>query len=131
MRDVCQDLSTPQLGLACHIWGEELPLPQPVQATLFRLAQELAHNIVRHAGARLELETLAGIVSLRAEDLCPVARTCKSLRCQDAYHLPQPHDVEQMQGLLIVGYLTKLLSCDKDKINQVVHQHFGYSTTAE
>ncbi len=69
--DVCRDLSTPQLQVKCHVWGEELPLPQPVQVTLFRLAQELAHNIVRHAGATqatLELETMTSGVSLRAED---------------------------------------------------------------
>ncbi|RFP63559.1 PAS domain S-box protein [Hymenobacter lapidiphilus] len=73
VRDVCQDLSTPQLRLDCHIRGEEeqQQLPQPLQVTLFRLAQELAHNIVRHAGATqaaLELETLPNWVSLRAED---------------------------------------------------------------
>ena len=73
VRDVCQDLSTPQLRVECHIWGEgeEQKLPQPVQVALFRLAQELAHNIVRHAGATqatLELETLPSWVSLRAED---------------------------------------------------------------
>ncbi len=71
VRDVCRDLSTPQLRIACHVWGEEHVLPQPVQVTFFRLAQELAHNIVRHAGASqatLELETLPGGVSLRAED---------------------------------------------------------------
>ena len=42
-----------------------------MQVTLFRLAQELAHNIVRHAGATqatLELETMTSGVSLRAED---------------------------------------------------------------
>jgi len=69
--DVCRDLSTPELRVVCHVWGEELPLPQPVQVTLFRLAQELAHNIVRHAGATqatLELETMTSGVSLRAED---------------------------------------------------------------
>ena len=69
--DVCRDLSTPQLRIACHVWGEGQVLPQPVQVTLFRMAQELAHNIVRHAGATeatLELETLPGGVSLRAED---------------------------------------------------------------
>ena len=69
--DVCRDLSTPQLRIVCHVWGEELPLPQPVQVTLFRLVQELTHNIVRHAGATeatLELETMPGGVSLRAED---------------------------------------------------------------
>ncbi len=71
VRDVCQGLSTPQLRIECHILGEEPALPQPVQVTLFRLAQELAHNIVRHAGATqalLELETLPNGVSLRAED---------------------------------------------------------------
>jgi PAS domain-containing protein len=69
--DICRDLSTPQLRVACHVWGKGPELPQPVQVTLFRLAQELAHNIVRHAGATqatLELETLPGWVSLRAED---------------------------------------------------------------
>ena len=71
VRDVCRDLSTPQLLIKCHVWGEELLLPQPVQITLFRLVQELTHNIVRHAGATeatLELETMRGGVSLRAED---------------------------------------------------------------
>ncbi|OGX81451.1 hypothetical protein BEN47_05750 [Hymenobacter lapidarius] len=71
VRDVCRDLSTPQLRIECHIWGEEPALPQPVQVTLFRLAQELALNIVRHASATeatLELETMPGGVSLRAED---------------------------------------------------------------
>ena len=71
VRDVCRDLSTPRLRIRCHVWGEELTLPQPVQVTLFRLVQELAHNIVRHAGATqaaLELETMTGGVSLRAED---------------------------------------------------------------
>lgn len=71
LRDVCRDLSTPQLRVECQVWGEVHELPQPVQITLFRLAQELAHNIVRHAGATralLELENLPHWVSLRAED---------------------------------------------------------------
>ncbi|UOQ74116.1 PAS domain-containing sensor histidine kinase [Hymenobacter cellulosilyticus] len=71
VRDVCRDLSTPQLRVECHIWGEPQHLPQPIQVTLFRLAQELVHNIVRHAGASqatLELEILPNGVSLRAED---------------------------------------------------------------
>ena len=71
VRDICQDLSTPQLRVACQIWDEGQVLPQPVQVTLFRLAQELVHNIVRHAEATqamLELEILPRWVSLRAED---------------------------------------------------------------
>ncbi|AMJ64016.1 sensor histidine kinase [Hymenobacter sp. PAMC 26628] len=71
VRDVCRDLSTPPLRIECQVWGDAHALPPPVQVTLFRLAQELAHNIVRHAGATqalLELETLPDWVSLRAED---------------------------------------------------------------
>ena len=34
-----------------------------------------------------------------------------------------PRDVAQMQGLPIAGYLTKPLT--RDKINQVLQQHFG------
>ncbi|AMR25459.1 hypothetical protein A0257_22465 (plasmid) [Hymenobacter psoromatis] len=71
VRDVCRDLSTPQLRVACQVLGAEPALPPPVQVTLFRLAQELVLNIVRHAGATqalLELETLPNGVSLRAED---------------------------------------------------------------
>lgn len=34
-----------------------------------------------------------------------------------------PHDVAQMQGLPIAGYLTKPLT--RDKLNQVLQQHFG------
>ena len=71
VRDICRDLSTPQLRVACQIWDEGQVLSQPVQVTLFRLSQELVHNIVRHAGATqatLELEILPRWVSLRAED---------------------------------------------------------------
>lgn len=34
-----------------------------------------------------------------------------------------PKDVEQMQGLPIKGYLNKPLT--RDKMNQVLHEHFG------
>ncbi|WP_426061487.1 response regulator [Hymenobacter sp. B1770] len=39
-----------------------------------------------------------------------------------------PRDVEQMQGLPIKGYLTKPLT--RDKITQVLQEHFGHSATA-
>lgn len=39
-----------------------------------------------------------------------------------------PKDVEQMQGLPIAGYLTKPLT--RDKVNQVLQQHFGDATPA-
>jgi len=40
-----------------------------------------------------------------------------------------PNDVAQMQGLPIAGYLTKPLT--RDKINQVLQQHFGQPTGEE
>ena len=39
-----------------------------------------------------------------------------------------PRDVEQMQGLPIAGYLTKPLT--RDKVNQVLLEHFGQATPA-
>jgi len=38
-----------------------------------------------------------------------------------------PKDVAQMQGLPIADYLTKPLT--RDKINQVLHAHFGHPAT--
>ncbi|NVO32343.1 MULTISPECIES: response regulator [Hymenobacter] len=38
-----------------------------------------------------------------------------------------PNDLEQMQGLPIQGYLTKPLT--RDKINQVLQEHFGHTAT--
>ncbi|MGI4873815.1 MAG: PAS domain-containing protein [Janthinobacterium lividum] len=71
LRDICRSLSTPQLQFACHVWLDEQVLSPPLQTALYRLAQELAHNIAKHAGASqaaLEFEVLPGWVSLRAED---------------------------------------------------------------
>ena len=39
-----------------------------------------------------------------------------------------PNDVEQIQGLPIAGYFTKPLT--RDKINQLLHEHFGHSAPA-
>jgi CheY-like chemotaxis protein len=39
-----------------------------------------------------------------------------------------PKDVEQMQGLPIAGYLTKPLT--REKIDQVLLEHFGHMTAA-
>ncbi|SDY94596.1 Response regulator receiver domain-containing protein [Hymenobacter psychrophilus] len=38
-----------------------------------------------------------------------------------------PRDVEQMQDLPIAGYLTKPLT--RDKVNQVLQQHFGQAAS--
>ncbi|WP_022826284.1 response regulator [Hymenobacter norwichensis] len=39
-----------------------------------------------------------------------------------------PNDVEQMQGLPIAGYLIKPLT--RDKVNQVLQEHFGQASPA-
>ena len=38
-----------------------------------------------------------------------------------------PNDLEQIQGLPIQGYLTKPLT--RDKVNQVLQEHFGHTAT--
>jgi PAS domain S-box-containing protein len=71
LHDICRTLRTPQLRFGCAIELEELPLPQPLQVALYRMAQELAQNVVKHAHATeasLELETVPGFVLLRVED---------------------------------------------------------------
>ena len=77
LQDVCRQLSTPQLPLRCHVLLDEEvpPLPPLLQLALYRMAQELGLNIVKHARgateASLELETTPGFVLLRAEDNGP------------------------------------------------------------
>jgi signal transduction histidine kinase len=74
LQDICRQLSTPQLVLRCHVvLDEQVPaLPTLLQLALYRMAQELGLNIVKHAHgateASLELETTPGFVLLRAED---------------------------------------------------------------
>jgi len=71
LRDICRSLTTTQFQFTCHVWLDEQVLSPPLQTAVYRLAQELAHNIARHAGATqatLEFEMLPGWVSLRAED---------------------------------------------------------------
>jgi PAS domain S-box-containing protein len=69
-QDICRQLSSQQLHFACHV-ALEHPVPQQLQISLFRMAQELAQNAVKHAHATeatLALETVPGYVLLRAED---------------------------------------------------------------
>lgn len=77
LTDIGRKLSTPHLRLRSHVAldaGAASP-PPPLQTTLYRMAQELAQNIVRHAtGATqgsLELESTPGWVLLRVEDNGP------------------------------------------------------------
>ncbi|MFD1874449.1 PAS domain-containing protein [Hymenobacter bucti] len=77
LRDVANKMSTPQLRLRSHVLLDEAaaPLASALQMALYRMAQELALNIVKHAtgatNASLELETMPGWVMLRAEDNGP------------------------------------------------------------
>ncbi|MCC3155244.1 PAS domain S-box protein [Hymenobacter sp. BT770] len=74
LKDIGRKLSTPRLRLRSHLTLDEAaaPLPPTLQMALYRMGQELALNIARHAtGATegsLELETMPGWVLLRAED---------------------------------------------------------------
>ncbi|UOR05065.1 PAS domain-containing protein [Hymenobacter aerilatus] len=77
LHDICQKMSAPRLHMHCHIVldSDTAPLPPALQMALYRMAQELAQNIVKHAHgatqASLELETMPGWVLLRAEDNGP------------------------------------------------------------
>ena len=72
LRSIGRNLSSPQLRFTCTVDLEEGPaLPQSLQLAVYRMAQELAQNIVKHARATratLALETVPGFVLLRAED---------------------------------------------------------------
>jgi signal transduction histidine kinase len=74
LRDTCRKMSSPQLRLRCLVQldKEVAPLAPTMQMALYRMAQELAQNIVKHARgateASIELETMPGWVLLRAED---------------------------------------------------------------
>jgi PAS domain S-box-containing protein len=77
LQDVCRKMSTPQLRLRCHVQLDKAaaPLGPALQMALYRMAQELTQNIIRHAhgatAASLELETMPGWVLLRVEDNGP------------------------------------------------------------
>jgi PAS domain S-box-containing protein len=72
LTDIGRSLSSPQLQFTCTVDLEEGPaLPQPLQIAVYRIAQELAQNVVKHARATqasLAIETTSGFVLLRAED---------------------------------------------------------------
>ena len=74
LRGIGTRMSTPQLRLHCLVLLDEEAalLPPALQLALYRMAQELAQNIIKHAHgateASLELETMPGWVLLRAED---------------------------------------------------------------
>jgi signal transduction histidine kinase len=77
LQDISSQLSSPRLRLHCQaqLDAEDAPLSAALQLALYRMAQELAQNVVKHAlgatEASLELETMPGWVLLRVEDNGP------------------------------------------------------------
>jgi signal transduction histidine kinase len=77
LQDIGSQLSSPRLRLHCQaqLDAEDAPLSAALQLALYRMAQELAQNVVKHAlgatEASLELETMPGWVLLRVEDNGP------------------------------------------------------------
>lgn len=74
LKDICRSMSSSQLRLHCQVLLDEAaaPLGPALQMALYRMAQELTQNIIKHARgateASLELETMPGWALLRAED---------------------------------------------------------------
>ncbi|TVT37840.1 hypothetical protein FNT36_22010 [Hymenobacter setariae] len=72
LQSIGQSLNTPTLRWHCHlVIGEEPPLSGLLQLAVYRLAQELAQNVLKHAHATeatLEVEVLASWIVLRVED---------------------------------------------------------------
>jgi len=72
LHEICRSLKSPQLRWQCLVHLDaEYPVPLPLQVAVYRLAQEVTQNIVKHAratAASLEVETLPGWLVLRAED---------------------------------------------------------------
>jgi PAS domain S-box-containing protein len=72
LHEICRSLKSPQLRWQCLVHLDaEYPVPLPLQVAVYRLAQEVTQNIVKHARATtaaLEVETLPGWLVLRAED---------------------------------------------------------------
>ncbi|MFD1871102.1 PAS domain-containing protein [Hymenobacter bucti] len=72
LRDICRSMHSASFQLHCLSFLDEAhPLPRPLEVVLYRLAQELTQNVVKHARATqatLEIETLPGWAVLRVED---------------------------------------------------------------
>jgi len=70
--DICQHLNSAAQRWQCLVYLDEAhPLPPPLQMALYRLAQELAQNVVKHAQAShatIEVNTLPGWVVLNVSD---------------------------------------------------------------
>jgi PAS domain S-box-containing protein len=71
LQDVCADYSVAPLRMTCHVGKLTHPLPPYLTVALYRMAQELANNIVKHAHAtKASLQVLQHnqTLELRADD---------------------------------------------------------------
>ncbi|MBO3271016.1 PAS domain-containing sensor histidine kinase [Hymenobacter defluvii] len=71
MRDICQICSSPALQLRCHVQTLPTSIPKNLQIAVYRMAQELTNNIVKHAQATqasLYLREEHGYLILQARD---------------------------------------------------------------
>ena len=71
VQDICSDYSLAPLRLTCHLADLPHGLPSHLALATYRMAQELANNIVKHAHAtqaKLSITADGHILELRAED---------------------------------------------------------------
>ncbi|KAA3436514.1 sensor histidine kinase [Rufibacter hautae] len=71
IKDICSTLSSKQLKLKCWVFNLHTPLEKHLELAIYRIAQELANNIVKHANATqggLLLREQRGALVLEAED---------------------------------------------------------------
>jgi PAS domain S-box-containing protein len=72
LHDICRGFNSPGLHWQCVVQLDaEYLIPQPLQVAVYRLAQELAQNVLKHAQATqawLEVDVLPSWVTLRVED---------------------------------------------------------------
>ncbi|RNI25825.1 PAS domain-containing protein [Rufibacter latericius] len=71
LKDVCSTLSSKQLKIKCWVFNLHTPLEKHMELAVYRIAQELANNIVKHADATqagLLLREQRGALVLEAED---------------------------------------------------------------
>lgn len=71
LQDICADYSVAPLRMTCRVSKFAHPLPSHLTVALYRMAQELANNIVKHAHAtKASLQVLQQnqMLELRADD---------------------------------------------------------------
>ncbi|MBC3538432.1 PAS domain-containing protein [Rufibacter sediminis] len=71
IKDICSTLASKELKLKCWIFNLHTPLEKHLELAVYRIAQELTNNIVKHANATqagLLLREQRGALVLEAED---------------------------------------------------------------